>query len=154
MTASSTQTVHSVGYEGETVNDFIQKLKNNNIKYLIDVRELPLSRKKGFSKTELRNILNGNSIEYFNIKELGSPRDIRHDYWQTKDFDTFRIEYLDYIKNQETKISELLLCIKNYSKNGNVAIMCFEKDHTRCHRSLLLEYIKNKLPRTIKVWHI
>lgn len=154
MKISSFHTIHTVGYEGETIDNFITKLKENKIRILVDIRELPLSRKKGFSKSQLSNHLENNKIEYFNIRELGSPRDVRHFYYESGDFEAFRIEYLNYIRNQETKISELLLLVKNYSNKGNVGVMCFEKDHEKCHRSVLLDYIQKKFSPDIKICHI
>ena len=43
----------TIGYEGSAIEDFIATLKLANIEILLDVREIPLSRKKGFSKNAL-----------------------------------------------------------------------------------------------------
>ncbi len=51
------QTIATIGYEGSTIEDFVAALRHASINVLIDVRELPLSRKKGFSKNQLAGVL-------------------------------------------------------------------------------------------------
>jgi hypothetical protein len=43
-------TLFTRGYEGLTNEGFIARLQTAQVKTVVDVRELPLSRKKGFSK--------------------------------------------------------------------------------------------------------
>ena len=49
--------LYTVGYEGAVLGDFIATLKAFGIKQIIDVRDLPLSRKRGFSKNALASAL-------------------------------------------------------------------------------------------------
>ena len=41
----------TLGYEGLTIDAFIARRQTAQVKTAVDVRELPLSRKKGFSKS-------------------------------------------------------------------------------------------------------
>ena len=43
-------TLFTLGYEGLTIKPFIARLQTAQMKTVVDVRELPLSRKKGFFK--------------------------------------------------------------------------------------------------------
>ena len=45
--------LYTIGYSGFDIESFIDKLLLNEIECLIDVREIPISRKKGFSKNAL-----------------------------------------------------------------------------------------------------
>ena len=45
----------TIGYEGQALDDVLGKLKANKIELVVDVRALPLSRKRGFSKNALRH---------------------------------------------------------------------------------------------------
>jgi len=45
--------IFTIGYEGKSLDQFVAELRRNRISRVIDVRELPLSRRKGFSKTPL-----------------------------------------------------------------------------------------------------
>ncbi len=67
----------TIGYEGRDIDEFVSLLKDNGITRLIDVREIPFSRKKGFSKSRLNERLQNENIDYVHIKALGSPSEIR-----------------------------------------------------------------------------
>ncbi|MDP2877672.1 MAG: DUF488 domain-containing protein, partial [Holophaga sp.] len=57
---TKTTTLCTFGYEGLTIEAFIARLKESGVRTIIDVRELPLSRKKGFSKKAFAEALHGN----------------------------------------------------------------------------------------------
>ena len=40
--------IYLTGYEAETIEEFLKKLKDNKVTTVIDIREKPLSRKNGF----------------------------------------------------------------------------------------------------------
>ena len=65
------------GYEKETIEEFLDKLKKENITTVIDIRETPLSRKNGFSKNLLSKLLEKKGINYFHFQDLGSPKELR-----------------------------------------------------------------------------
>ncbi len=102
--------IYTIGYEGKTVSNFIDILQKHGIKLLVDVRELPLSRKNGFSKTKLKEALNKVGIEYVSFKELGAPKDLRH---ELKDknikFEEFKRLYMNYLNNHLDAIKRLQL---------------------------------------------
>jgi len=58
----------TVGYEGLTLEAFIQRLQSSSIQTLVDVRELPLSRKRGFSKRALAESLASHGIMHITAK--------------------------------------------------------------------------------------
>jgi uncharacterized protein (DUF488 family) len=70
-------TIKTIGYEGTTIERFIAALQHASIDVLIDVRDLPLSRKKGFSKTSLSRPLANADIEHVHLEGLGDPQDGR-----------------------------------------------------------------------------
>lgn len=63
----------TVDYEGHEIEGFIDLLKRFKVSRLIDVREIPLSRKRGFSKSVLKQRLDNENIEHIHIKALGFP---------------------------------------------------------------------------------
>ena len=69
--------LYTIGYEGINIDDFIKQLKTSGVSKLIDVRDIPFSRKKGFSKEVLKETLEDNNIKYFHFKPLGSPASLR-----------------------------------------------------------------------------
>ena len=52
----------TIGYEGRALDELIAELQAHRIDRVIDVRELPLSRRRGFSKTPLREALAAHDI--------------------------------------------------------------------------------------------
>ena len=81
-------TLFTLGFEGLTIEAFIARLQAALVKTVVDVRELPLSRKKGFSKTAFCTALSAHGIAYMHAPALGCPKPIRNQYktdgnWQT-----------------------------------------------------------------------
>ena len=72
--------LYTIGYEGLNQDGFLKWLHYFNIDVVADVRDLPLSRKKGFSKTGLSDFLIKEDIEYFSYRELGVPKERRNQF--------------------------------------------------------------------------
>jgi len=72
----------TIGYEGAALEDFLDTLRQAGVTKILDVREIPISRRKGFSKTVLEQALSGYDIDYQHELRLGSPREMRHGYAQ------------------------------------------------------------------------
>ena len=123
--------LYTIGYEAAALHDFIATLTAADVDVLVDVRELPMSRRRGFSKTALSSALNDAGIEYLHVRELGSPRDIRHRLREDKDFKTFFKAFNRHLRQHEGILRELADELSDHK----VAFMCYEKQHTECHRS-------------------
>ena len=104
----SNQTLFTIGYAGKEINDFISLLLQSGITTLIDVRQLPLSRKHDFSKSRLQSHLKGSGIEYKHVGILGSPKAIRDKVHQDNDYETFFTEYTKYIKTKQDAVTEVV----------------------------------------------
>ncbi len=83
------QKLYTIGYTGFGISEFVDTLLEHEIECLIDIREIPLSRKKGFSKTALTENLESVGIKYSHFRSLGSPRIDRHELRETGDFSQF-----------------------------------------------------------------
>ena len=90
--------LYTIGYESKSIDDLISQLKSHDISILVDVREIPISRKKGFSKTVFSEYLSQNGIEYIHLKKLGGPKNIRKELKQNKDYFSFFEKHLEYIQ--------------------------------------------------------
>lgn len=66
--------VFTIGYEGATMETFLAALKGAGVRQVIDVRQLPLSRRPGFSKAPLAATLKEHGIGYVHLKALGTPK--------------------------------------------------------------------------------
>ena len=142
--------IFTIGYEGRGVEEFICQLKHFHITRLIDVREIPLSRKKGFSKSALKERLEADNIEYLHFKTLGSPSDIRNKLKADGDYDYFFKEFSKYLSNNMEPIME----VHNYISKGINCLMCYERLPNKCHRSIVVNKIKEHDGNGLKIKHI
>ena len=133
-------TLFTIGYEGISLEKYLQKLVKNNVKLLVDVRKNPLSMKFGFSKTLLTRYCNSLGIKYVHIPEVGINSDKRQRLETQADYDRLFTEYqkttLSETVDSQQQIIELLLA------NKRIALTCFEAKPCQCHRSHLAEAIE------------
>jgi uncharacterized protein (DUF488 family) len=130
--------VSTIGYEGQTIDRFIDALIENGIDTIVDVRKVPLSRKKGFSKTALTACLEERGLNYYQMRSLGCPNDIRDDYKIDKDWSKYKVRYNKFLKEQADEVEHLA----NYAKSTSCALLCFEANALQCHRSLITKVLR------------
>ncbi len=118
----------TVGYEGKTLPAFVDELRRKRITRVIDVRELPLSRRKGFSKTSLSNTLAAAGIDYVHVRSAGNP--FRH---LRNDLPACLAAYGNRLKAEPQIIHDVV----EAAGGRRVALLCVEKDASCCHRSVL-----------------
>ena len=142
---------YTVGYEGRGIEDFVEELVGSDIEVLVDVREIPASRKPGFSKSRLSERVAGEGIEYIHIRSLGSPRESRKKLRAGGDFESFSREYADHLECNMEEVESLLDLILS---GRRAALMCFEKDHTQCHRTILAQELLSGSVGDLRVFHL
>jgi uncharacterized protein (DUF488 family) len=146
----SVQEVFTIGYEGREIEDFISRLKAFNITRLIDIREIPLSRKRGFSKFALKRRVEAENIEYVHLKTLGSPSILRHQLRADHDYEQFFSAFLSYLSKNHNSLIEAY----GYLQDGPACLMCFERFPDKCHRSAVAQKIKEHDGNGLKISHI
>lgn len=147
----SPASVFTIGYEGRQIGDFVEHLTANGIEVLVDVREMPVSRKPGFSKSKLSEAVQEAGLRYLHLKSLGSPRDIRHRLRAHGDFDTFSKEYISYLDRCTEDVASLWELIDSGER---AALMCFERDHEQCHRTLLINRLSEVADGHLDTYHL
>jgi uncharacterized protein (DUF488 family) len=124
----------SIGYEGRTVTELIDELSVRQVEVLVDVRLTPLSRKPGLSKRKLSENLALAGIEYVHLPALGNPRANREPFWQGRVSDGCRF-FEGLLGSPEPQSA--LETIAGLAADRTVAVLCFERDHDRCHRQVV-----------------
>ncbi len=125
----------SIGYEGITLETYINKLIINDVHVLCDVRKNAFSQKYGFSKSQLQKACNGVGIHYVHVPELGIESEQRRGLHTQADYDCLFENYeKTTLKNNREALSKIRALIENY---GRVAVTCFERNPNQCHRSLV-----------------
>lgn len=131
--------ITTIGYEGITLESFIATLMSKGIEQVIDVRELPLSRRKGFSKTAISASLLNAGIEYVHLKSLGDPKPGRLAARAGRDAE-FRRIFGNHLKTDEAQLG-LAQCAK-LAKAKSSALLCFERCPTCCHRAIIADSLR------------
>jgi uncharacterized protein (DUF488 family) len=132
------QILFTIGYEGRTIEAFVNSLIKNDIRILCDVRKNPLSRKFGFSKAKLKHIVETVGIKYVHIPDLGIESDKRKTLKTDNDYQCLFKEYVKTLSGLKTQLDGLysLLC-----SDVRIALMCYEKDAIMCHRHVIRDYL-------------
>ena len=139
---AASPTIWTIGYERASSDALLAALKAAGVQVLMDVRDLPLSRRAGFSKSTLRASLEAVGIEYVHLKGLGTPKEGRLAA-RSGDVKALKRIYAKHLKTDIAKqeMSELSMLI---AKAGPVCILCYERDHSECHRKFIAEIIEEK----------
>ena len=77
----------TIGYEGISLEEYLNRLLKNDVKLLVDVRYNPLSMKYGFSKKQLQRYCNSLGIEYIHFPEVGIASEQRQALNTQSDYD-------------------------------------------------------------------
>ena len=125
----------TIGYEGNAQAAVIKTLLFHDIQSLVDIRELPQSRKPGMSKTGLGIAAADNGIQYTHMRTLGTPRDIRYRRKIDHDQPAFERAYVDYLERQADAMHELM----QRAFLERCCLLCYEADPRICHRWLVAE---------------
>lgn len=140
-TALHTGTIVSIGYEGRTLDEFVDLLRGHGVEVLVDVRLTPISRKKGFSKSTLSAALEAAGIEYRHEPALGNPKDNRDAF--RRGLTSARSRYVRHLSNGASSTYEATV---DSARTRRVALLCFERDHSQCHRSCITERAQAEHP--------
>jgi uncharacterized protein (DUF488 family) len=138
--ASQLSGLTTIGYEGASLPAFLATLKAARITLLLDIRELPISRRKGFSKTPLSQALSAAGIRYQHERALGAPRQLRHRLREDRDLTRYFIDFREYLTTQRALLDELAR-----SLTGAVALLCYERNPAECHRSVVVAALARRL---------
>jgi uncharacterized protein (DUF488 family) len=130
MRAAMEESVFTFGYEGLSIDRFITRLRAAHITAIADVRAVPISRKKGFSKNGFAQRLNDEGIEYNHFVELGCPKPIRDQYRTDGNWDVYTVGYLAHLKQHGPAVERLA----RLALAKSTCLVCFEEDYTTCHR--------------------
>lgn len=142
-TLAEQQVIMGIGYEGQNIDEFIEKLAGRGTHVLADVRLNPISRKRGFSKRMLAAALAEAGIGYWHVPELGNPK------WNRAGFGggaaelvAARERFAGMIGGEAgMRLDEIAAA----AAGGVVAVMCFEADERACHRYVVLDELRRRL---------
>lgn len=138
--------LHGWGYEGRTVEDLLDYVRETSAHTVVDVRLNPVSRKRGFSKRALTEQVESAGIGYLHLRALGNPVDNRAGFADPQSdaasaaYDRFNQEVM-----QTPEAAEAIDRIGSLLEMGPVVLVCFEADGRCCHRRLIIEALAKAL---------
>ncbi len=131
----------AIGYEGSTIEDFVATLKLADVQVLLDIRDVPVSRKRGFSKRALAETLEGAGVRYTHLRDLGDPKPGR-EAARRGDMHAFERIFRTHLEGREAQ--EALEKAIDIISGARACLLCFERDHSVCHRAIVAEEMANR----------
>lgn len=150
--APKTAAVSTIGYEGRTLESYLNELLRAGITLLCDVRRNPISRKFGFSKGTLAKGCEGVGIRYEHLPELGIASEQRRSLETQADCDAL---FEEYERESLPKQGEALARIRGWIRSGNrVALTCYERLPEQCHRHCVAEVLEREFGNVLAANHL
>ena len=126
--------VYTAGYEGISIDRFLNLLVESGIERVIDVRNNPTARRYGFHKSTLSRLLNQLDIAYCHFAQLGIRSEVRQRFSAAGNragmFDEYEVTTIPTQSEAVRAVSELI------AERPSV-LVCMESDPSCCHRSRL-----------------
>ena len=130
--------VWTIGYEAASWAGVRGALATAGIRRVIDVRDLPLSRRPGFSKRQLAAGLAEAGIAYTHLRALGTPPAGRAAH-RKRDMDSFW-----RIVDAKLATAEAALALAQaaaMAAEEPTCLICYEADPATCHRCRVVQLI-------------
>ena len=143
--------LYTIGYEGLDQVRFMSWLNDYDVSIVADVRRLPLSRKKGFSKSSLIDVLSQQAIEYLNFRELGAPKELRIELKESQDYRHFFKMYRIELEKNLDSVDQILSMVRDGER---VLLLCYEKNPNTCHRKAIADEVTKRDGNGMMVKHL
>ncbi len=137
----------TIGYEGVAWAPFLQTLRAAEVAQVIDVRQLPLSRRPGFSKRTLAAGLGEAGIGYVHLRALGTPPEGREAN-KRRQWDRFWPIVEASLATLEAGVA--LEQAADLARGRRSCLLCFEADPCICHRLRVGEMLAERHGFTLR----
>tara|TARA_R110001592_G_scaffold88299_11_gene260074 strand:+ start:3683 stop:4579 length:897 start_codon:yes stop_codon:yes gene_type:complete len=142
----------SIGYEGKSLEHYLNQLIINDVKLLCDVRKNSMSMKYGFSKSQLKHACENVGIAFIHIPELGIVSEKRQELNSLKDYQVLFKEYeKTVLVENKTHLLSVNDLLKKYKR---VALTCFEATECMCHRGRVVKALANQSNWNTPIQHL
>lgn len=141
-------TIYTIGFSGWDIEDFINTLKENKIKVLVDIRESGKSiHKPEFSRPVLKEKIQNAGLKFLERSEFGVPFILREAGPEGFPWECLEKWYTWRVTKKEN--NNIMMDLANELKDlGNSVLMCSERYSTPkgtqkhgCHRDILAKLI-------------
>lgn len=137
------QPFFTIGHSTRSMVEFVDLLRPQEIKLVVDVRTIPRSRTNPqYNSEEFAKALAEFQISYVHIAALGGLRGRAHEvapdvnaFWENQSFHN----YADYAMGKEFRSG--LARLREMGHANVSVIMCAEAVWWRCHRRIIADYL-------------
>lgn len=136
----------TLGYEGRSLDAYLDALVRRNISHLVDVRKNALSMKYGFSKSQLSKTCAHLGITYLHEPDLGIESEDRQHLQSLKDYEALFSRYEQTTLRADSAHRALNRLQVLHQQVPRIALTCFEKDQHFCHRSRVASALEGSSP--------
>ncbi|QDT07231.1 hypothetical protein K227x_56570 [Rubripirellula lacrimiformis] len=133
--------VFTAGYEGESVDAFLNKLVTAGIRCLIDVRKNPTARRYGFHRSTLTRLTGNLGMDYVHMPELGIPSNLRQNLDTMADRESLFDNY------ERTTLADNDVALDQVADRVRAkpsVLVCMEAEAICCHRSRIAQHIADR----------
>ena len=142
-----TQRLATIGYEGTTLDSVLAALRDAGVTHLVDVRAVPMSRKPGFSKRVLAASVEAAGMRYTHLRGLGTPKAGRE---AVRHGQVARMHEIFGAHMQTHEAQADLAHAVEIAREGGACLLCFERDHTHCHRDIVAGLIRARTRQPVR----
>jgi uncharacterized protein (DUF488 family) len=137
----------TIGYEGSALGHVLAALRGAGVAHLVDVRAVPQSRKPGFSKRLLAASVEAAGMRYTHLRGLGTPKPGR-DAVRHGDVARMHAIYAAHMQSDAAQ-ADLAHAIA-IAGAERACLLCFERDHTKCHRDIVAGLIRDRTGQAVR----
>jgi len=136
-----TRKLRTIGYEGATLELFLEVLQEARVSVVLDIRAVAVSRRRGFSKTALSEALAGAGIGYRHLRDLGDPKAGREAARAGRHNEFQRI-YRAHLAGAAAQVA--LVEAERLALRRAACLLCYEAEPSGCHRSIVASALSGK----------
>jgi uncharacterized protein (DUF488 family) len=133
----------TIGHSARFVGEFVELVRQAEIRLIVDVRTIPRSRTNPqYDSEEFATVLAEFQIGYEHNAALGGLRGQQHSvpadvnaFWENQSFHN----YADYAMSESFRAG--LTRLRDLGHAKQCAIMCAEAVWWRCHRRIIADYL-------------
>jgi uncharacterized protein (DUF488 family) len=130
--------IYTIGFTKKTLEDFVTRLKKENVQRIVDIRLNDSSQLSGFAKSpDLAFILKQFGIEYISVKSLAPDKALLDKYRKDKNWKEYEANFKALMNARNAKDT-----LNNLQLDKKIScFLCSEDKPEKCHRRLVAELL-------------
>jgi len=138
--------IYTVGYEQRNLTELVAILRELKIELLVDVRDKPFSRRVDFRSPSIDAACREAGICYESWTDLGSTEAQRKRLIETRDYVQFGRRFRAFARRHRKAALDRL---SGVAEKRTVALLCYERCHDECHRSVVADLVAKRLNTSV-----